>query len=245
MSDTLPDRSPRAQPIAQAAPGPETVPAPAGAPRRANRRRGRRDNWAALAWLAPALVLILGVVLYPAVELVRASGGRYSITGLRKGSAGWDNYSHVLSHTALSTVVVNTVIWVVAVVAITLVAGLGLAQFLSKEFFGRKVVRWAVIVPWAASLVITARLFTLIYDYYHGILNRLLQSLHIIDTPIDFLGDDRWTMAAMVAVGVFVSIPESRTTYTRRPASTAPTGGRSTVRSPCRCCVRRSWWRQY
>jgi ABC-type sugar transport system permease subunit len=104
-------------------------------------------------------------------------------------------------------VVVNTVIWVVAVVAITLVAGLGLAQFLSKEFFGRKVVRWAVIVPWAASLVITARLFTLIYDYYHGILNRLLQSLHIIDAPIDFLGDDRWTMPAMVAVGVFVSIP--------------------------------------
>jgi multiple sugar transport system permease protein len=171
------------------------------------RNQSRRHNWAALVWLAPALVLIVGVVLYPVVELVRASLGRYSITGLRKGSAGLTNYNHVLNHSSLSTVVTNTVIWVAAVVVITLLAGLGLAQFLSKEFFGRKVVRWAVIVPWAASLVITARLFTLIYDYYHGILNRLLLWLHIIDTPIDFLGDDRWTMTAMVAVGVFVSIP--------------------------------------
>ena len=34
--------------------------------------------------------------------------------------------------------------------------------------------RWAVIIPWAASLVITARLFTLLYDYNYGIVNRFL-----------------------------------------------------------------------
>jgi multiple sugar transport system permease protein len=99
------------------------------------------------------------------------------------------------------------VVWVVAVVALTMLISLALAQFLAKEFFGRKVVRWAIIIPWAASLVITARLFTLIYDYYHGILNKFLVSLHIVDAPIDFLGDDRWTMASMILVGVFVSLP--------------------------------------
>jgi len=31
--------------------------------------------------------------------------------------------------------------------------------------------------------------------------------LHVIAKPIDFLGDDRWTMFSMVLVGVFVSIP--------------------------------------
>jgi ABC-type sugar transport system permease subunit len=206
VSEQLPDLA-ISEHRAQAAPGPTQVPASAGRGGVRSARRGRRNNWAALIWLAPALVLIIGVVLYPVVELVRASGGRYSITGLRKGSAGLDNYSNVLAHPALSTVIVNTVVWVAAVVILTLLAGLGLAQFLSKEFFGRRLVRWAVIVPWAASLVITARLFTLIYDYYHGILNRLLQWLHVINTPIDFLGDDRWTMSAMVAVGVFVSIP--------------------------------------
>jgi multiple sugar transport system permease protein len=93
------------------------------------------------------------------------------------------------------------------VVALTVLFSLGLAQFLTKDFFGRKVVRWAIIVPWAASLVITAKLFTLIYDYYYGTLNLILQTLHITSGPIDFLGDDRWTMPSMIMVGIFVSVP--------------------------------------
>ncbi|MFB9319726.1 sugar ABC transporter permease [Cryptosporangium minutisporangium] len=153
------------------------------------------------------LALIFGVVIYPAIELVRASTGEYSITGLRRGSAGTENYTDVLQHPALGTVLLNTLIWVSAVVAITILLSLGLAQFLSKEFFGRRMVRWAVLVPWAASLVITARLFTLIYDYYHGILNVFLMKLHVIDEPIDWLGDDSWTMPSMIAVGVLVSVP--------------------------------------
>ncbi len=170
-------------------------------------RRGRLSWWTALLWLSPALVLIAGVVAYPVVELVKASFGSYSITGLRTGSAGLTNFSKVLRHPQFGTVLRNTAEWVVLVVAITILLSLGLAQLLSKEFFGRRLVRWAVIVPWAASLVITARLFTLLFDYYHGLIDRVLVALHVLPHPVDFLGDDRWTMPSMIAVGVFVSLP--------------------------------------
>lgn len=170
-------------------------------------RIGRVHPLVALLWLAPALVLILGVVLYPALKLFDASRGEYSITGLRKGDAGWSNYAKVLEHPDLGTVLRNTVVWVVAVVAFTIVLGLALAQFLVKSFPGRRFVRWAVIIPWAASLVITSQLFVLLYDYNYGIINHVLTSLHVIDTPIDFLGNDSWTMFSMVVVGVFVSLP--------------------------------------
>ncbi|MGF7239434.1 MAG: carbohydrate ABC transporter permease [Frankia sp.] len=163
--------------------------------------------WVALLWLAPVLLLIGGVVIYPAVELVKASTSHYSITGLRLGSAGGTNYDKVLHHRAFGTVLRNTVVWVTAVVAFTILISLPLAQFLSKDFFGRRVVRWAVIVPWAASLVITSRLFTLIFDYYHGILDRLLLWLHLIGKPVDWLGNDSWTMPSMITVGVLVSVP--------------------------------------
>jgi len=161
----------------------------------------------ALLWLAPALALILGVVLYPAIKLFGASRSEYSITGLRRGDAGWDNYAKVLEHPSLGTVLANTVTWVVAVVAVTILLGLALAQFLVKQFPGRRYVRWAVIVPWAASLIITSQLFVLLYDYNYGIINHLLINVGLIDTPIDFLGDDSWTMFSMVVVGVFVSLP--------------------------------------
>ena len=185
---------------------------PSRMPSRTRRRRragriGQVHPFVALLWLAPALALILGVVLYPAIKLFDASRGEYSITGLRKGDAGWDNYVNVLQHPDLGTVLRNTVVWVVAVVAITIVLSLALAQFLVKSFPGRRFVRWAVIIPWAASLVITSQLFVLLYDYNYGIINHVLLSLHVIGTPIDFLGDDSWTMFSMVVVGVFVSLP--------------------------------------
>jgi ABC-type sugar transport system permease subunit len=145
------------------------------------------------------------VVVYPAIELVRASLGRYSITGLYQGGVGLRNYARLLDLEALPTVVANTVVWVAVVVAVTLVLSLGLAQLLNEAFPGRRLVRWALIVPWAASLIMTAKLFVWIYDYYFGLLNRVLAAVG--GAPVDWLGDDRTVMGAMIAVGVFVSLP--------------------------------------
>jgi len=93
------------------------------------------------------------------------------------------------------------------VVALTIVISLALAQLLNERFPGRRLVRWALIVPWAASLIMTAKLFVWIYDYYFGILNHVLMSLRVIAAPVDWLGDDATVMGAMIAVGIFVSLP--------------------------------------
>jgi len=138
---------------------------------------------------------------------LRASLGRYSVTGLYQGAVGTSNYVRLVQHEALPAVVVNTVIWVVTVVVVTVVVSLGLAQLLNEEFPGRQLVRWALIVPWAASLVMTAKLFAWIYDYYFGILNHVLVSLRLVAAPVDWLGNDATVMAAMIVVGIFVSLP--------------------------------------
>jgi multiple sugar transport system permease protein len=138
---------------------------------------------------------------------VRASFGRYSITGLHQGSVGFANYARLLRQDALPTVVGNTIVWVASIVIITTLVSLALAQFLEQRFPGRRLVRWALIVPWATSLIMTSKLFAWIYDYYFGMLNELLRALAIVAEPVDWLGDDRTVMAAMIAVGIFVSVP--------------------------------------
>jgi multiple sugar transport system permease protein len=149
----------------------------------------------------------VGVVLFPAVRLVQAATQRFSITGLQLGAAGWRNYRAVLEHPALPAVLRNTLLWVVLVVAITITLSLALAQFVSKQYPGRRLLRIALIVPWAASLLITSQLFVLLYDFNYGLLNAALKGLRLRRESIDFLGDDRWTLASMIVVGVFVSIP--------------------------------------
>jgi ABC-type sugar transport system permease subunit len=141
------------------------------------------------------------------IQLVRASLSRYSVTGLYQGAVGLRNYGRLFAQDALPAVIVNTVVWVTAVVGVTIVISLALAQLLNARFPGRRLVRWALIVPWAASLIMTSKLFAWIYDYYFGLVNPLLQSLGIIAQPVDWLGDDATVMGAMIAVGVFVSLP--------------------------------------
>jgi len=167
----------------------------------------RARRWEALLWLGPSLALIAGVVFYPAVALVRASLGRYSITGVFQGFVGADNYVRLLEQPALPAVLVNTAVWVAAVVGVSVIVSLGLAQLLNESFPGRGLVRAALIVPWAASLIMTSKLFVWIYDYYFGALNHLLISLRLIARPVDWLGDDATVMGAMIAVGIFVSLP--------------------------------------
>jgi len=145
--------------------------------------------------------------VYPAVALVRTSLRRHSITGVQGEWVGLGNYAQLIAQDALPTVVVNTLVWVVTIVALTIVISLGLAQLLNARFPGRRVVRWALIVPWAASLIMTSKLFVWIYDYYFGILNHVLVGLGVLGQPVDWLGDDRTVMGAMIAVGVFVSLP--------------------------------------
>src|SRR5205085_8825648 len=120
---------------------------------------------------------------------------------------GVDNYARLLEQPALPTVLANTALWVAAVVGITVVISLGLAQLLNQDFPGRLLVRLALIVPWAAALIMTSKLFVWIYDYYFGALNQLLTSLYVVPRPVDWLGEDATVMSAMIAVGTFVSLP--------------------------------------
>ena len=139
--------------------------------------RPRRPGGAgrALLWLGPSLVLIAAVVIYPAVELVRASLGRYSITGLYQGAVGLRNYARLLEQEALPAVVgEHRGLGRGGGRRSPSLLSLGLAQLLNESFPGRRLVRWALIVPWAASLIMTSKLFVWIYDYYFGLLNRVL-----------------------------------------------------------------------
>ena len=138
---------------------------------------------------------------------MRASLGRYSITGVFQHFVGTENYARLLEQPALPTVLANTAVWVATVVSVTVVVSLGLAQLLDQPFPGRWFVRGALIVPWAASLIMTSKLFVWIYDYYFGVLNHVLTSLRLIERPVDWLGDDATVMGAMIAVGIFVSLP--------------------------------------
>ncbi|MDF2574058.1 MAG: transporter permease subunit [Agromyces sp.] len=177
-------------------------------------RPGGRAFLAALPWVGPALLLIFGVVLFPAVVMFYNSTRDITISGLDNGSVGLDNYVEVFSFAYFWPIFVRTIVWVVVVVGATVVISLGLAQILDKAFPGRRIVRLAVIIPWAASVVMTTMVVYYGLEPYFGIINTFLVDIGLIQTPEGY----GWTrnpdtaFAWSIVVAVFVSLPF--TTYT-------------------------------
>jgi len=167
----------------------------------------KRSSIQALPWIGPALILIFIFVLWPMFELFFVSFRHISISGLIKGWAGADNYKALVDNSDLSGTLKRTAIWLVVVVALTMALSLPLAQLMDANFRGRRFLRYSVIVPWAASLVITATSWKWILDPYYGLMNRILVDLHIVKESVDVLGDPKTSFLALLAVGVTVSLP--------------------------------------
>jgi len=161
----------------------------------------------ALPWLSGTIILIVGFVLWPTLELFLMSFRTIDISGVIEGWAGLENYRMLISNIDLPGTLHRTVIWLVVVVGVTLAISLPLAQLMNAKFKGQKFLRYSIIIPWAASLVITATSWKWILDPYYGLMNLILQDLHIIKEPIDMLGDPGSSFIWLLIVAVFVSLP--------------------------------------
>lgn len=170
-------------------------------------RLANRSRLGALPWIAPALGMILVFVVWPAFEMLRTSFQEVGSTGAIKGWAGWENYSTLLKNPDLPNVLIRTLIWVLGVVFFTMIISLPVAQLLNAKYPGRKIVRWAVIIPWAASLVMTSTVWKWILDAFYGVLNKIAIDLKLLKEPIDWLANTKQSFAWLMVVAVFVSIP--------------------------------------
>ncbi|MDO5677990.1 MAG: sugar ABC transporter permease [Propionibacteriaceae bacterium] len=180
---------------------------------------GGWETLRALPWLLPTLILIAGVVLYPAGLMIYTSFFKYNNKGILRSPdpVGLDNYigkagALTFPGVPIARILTNTVVWVVVVVLITVIVSLLLAQFLNKPFRGRKLLRLFIILPWACSVVMTATVFRYGLQQNVGLFNRLLVDTGILETTRAFTKDPTSAFWVGVFVAVYVSLPF--TTYT-------------------------------
>ena len=196
--------------------GKQPVP-PAAAPARGwfrGRPGGQRHRLlhrlAPLPWLLPAVALIAVVVVWPIVTLVQTSMQSISSLGIVIGSAGTKNFHTLFHDPNLPGIVVRTVLWVVAIVGFTMLISLGLAQLYNQRFPGRRVARWALIAPWAASVIMTALIFKWMLQPDSGVINVFLHQFGLVQfntSGASWLGRPDAALAWMIGVAVFVSLP--------------------------------------
>jgi multiple sugar transport system permease protein len=185
------------------------------APRPVRGRRLKRvvHSLMPLIWLGPAIALIGVVVLWPVYVMFKTAVQRFTPNGFYLGAAGWRNFKDLFDEPDLKDILVRTVVWVIVVVGVTMVLSLGLSQLFNQRFPGRRVARWALIAPWAASVLMTAFIFRWALDPQYGVVNVFLHDIGVVknfgSNQADWLGRPGSALVWMMVVAIFVSLPFS------------------------------------
>jgi len=158
---------------------------------------------------APAIVTILLIAVIPLAQTVLDSLFQISLKfeNAPRPFVGLDNYLSVLGDDSWFNALRVTGLVAGASVAAELVLGMIVALLINRSFRGRGLVRASVLVPWALTTVVSAKMWAWIYDGRYGIANDLLMRLHVIDQPIIFLVRPEVTIWAMVAAEIWKTTP--------------------------------------
>lgn len=141
----------------------------------------KKTEWAPYLLISPAVILIVGVMLYPLCKTFYLAFQNYNpAMPFANGFCGFDNFIKIFTTGEFYSALVVSLKWVVAEVILQVVFGMIVALILNQKFRGRGFFRALVFVPWAMSGVLTAVLFSLIYNQNYGVLNDLLTKIGLI-----------------------------------------------------------------
>src|SRR5205814_25654 len=133
----------------------------------------------AFGLMAPALLTLLAVSLYPVLRSLWMSFRDTTLAAQTDSFTGLKNYRLMWTDEQFWNAWRQTVGFTVGSTLLETLIGLGIALVLSANFVGRGWVRAAVLIPWAIPTVVTSRMFGWLFDGQNGVVNWILVQTHL------------------------------------------------------------------
>jgi len=170
---------------------PESV--PGAGPNHGNRAPGnlrRRETAFSIALVAPALIIIAGIFLYPALFTLILSFAEFDMAALEIGRwVGLKNYEALLANAGFADAIWRTIYFGLLIAFPATVTGFLIALLLNEEFYGRNLLRVVVVLPWAVPPVVAGVLWGQMFHADVGFVNALLYRTGLIDSYRIWFGD--------------------------------------------------------
>jgi alpha-glucoside transport system permease protein len=156
-----------------------------------------------IGFLSPALLLLIIGLVYPTVAtffkaFMNSRGTRF---------VGFENFIFVFGQEGNRVAIINTVIWVLVVPALSTIAGLAYAVFVDKAR-GEKFLKALVFMPMAISFVGASIIWKFVYDANQagqpqiGLLNQIVVSLG--GQPVDWIAVSPWNNLFLMVILIWV-----------------------------------------
>src|SRR5438105_7947429 len=164
------------------------------------------------ALITPSVAVIGGILAFPLGMLVWLSLQHYGLRELIAHQGRWvglDNYRSIVVDPLFHQVIVRSLLFTFACVALTVVLSTLIALLLLKVRSAvRILVMSSLVFVWATPVIVSVDIWQWMFDYEFGVINYLLTQLHLgnfihhnwFDNPVQGLG-------VIVLVVVWGAIP--------------------------------------
>jgi len=160
----------------------------------------RKENLWAYFFLSPALLGLVGLTIFPIIASFFLSFTDWDALGAAN-FVGLRNVIALVNDGIFWRALWNTIYFTAVSVPVGMALSLGLAMALNRAMKGMGFFRTIFLIPVISSTVATALLWGLMMDPYIGLLNYLLQLLHLPKSG--WLTDINMAMPAIIGISIW------------------------------------------
>jgi multiple sugar transport system permease protein len=162
-----------------------------------------------LACLAPATLFTMALVAYPLGRMVALSLQEYQLARpwSRGRFVGLGHYARLLGDDHFWHALGVTAVYTVAVTALAFVLGLAAALLVNRPLAGMPAIRTLLSIPWALPSAIAALVWLLLLQSSFGVVNYLLYATGVTEHQVDWLLRGDTALLAVVVVGLWKVFP--------------------------------------
>ena len=171
------------------------------------RMQRRELSERAFAWalIAPALLFIAVIVVWPLAETIRLSFTDATLGG--ENWVGTQNYAALFADPKFWQVVGRTFYWMVLAVSLKLIVGLIGASLLNAAIPGKALFRVLVMPPWVIPVAIGVIGWKWMYNGYFGLISGLLQEFGLVQDRVALLATKTSAFYSAIVTDVWVGTP--------------------------------------
>ncbi len=170
------------------------------------RKKDRRSGY---MMMLPSFIVIAVVTIFPILYSVYMSFNNIQLTlnGFQMSWIGLQNYNILIHASEFWHSVWFTTYYAIVTVLAELVLGMLIALSINNVQRLKNISLVVMLIPWSLITVISAQMWGYIYNGVYGVLNYILQSLHIIGAPHNWLGTTTSAVIAMMAADIWKTTP--------------------------------------
>lgn len=173
-------------------------------------RNATRSRLYAFALLAPAIVVVLLVIIYPLIMAAQMSLYEVRIFRVDRGltgDIGLHNYRDMFDNPSFWQSLRVTLYYVIFGVIGSFGIGLFTAVLLNRPFKGRALARVLMVLPWPIPGVVAATIFVWMFNSSFGVLNYLLLKTGIVSEPVQWFTQSVPALIAVTAATIWKGYP--------------------------------------